>query len=99
MLPAGVHIGTQAFAVAGTDEWFLTWIKDAECDPVVEIMSRVLRAVGRGDTRESNLGHQTFWWPFSFRAPPKKLQNVMAVTDCLPCSGNLNTQLIKGRLP
>jgi hypothetical protein len=22
---------------------------------------------------------------------PKKLQNVMAVTDCLPCSGNLDT--------
>jgi len=26
--PAGVHIGTQAFAVAGTNEWHvLTWIK------------------------------------------------------------------------
>jgi hypothetical protein len=22
---------------------------------------------------------------------PKKLQNVMAITDCLPCSGNLKT--------
>ena len=26
--PAGVHIGTQAFAIAGTNEWhILTWIK------------------------------------------------------------------------
>ena len=34
--PAGVHIGTQGFAVAGTNEWHvLTWIKDADCDPVV----------------------------------------------------------------
>jgi hypothetical protein len=34
--PAGVHIGTQAFAVAGTNEWhILTWIKDADCDPVL----------------------------------------------------------------
>jgi len=34
--PAGVHIGTQAFAVAGTNEWHvLTWIKDADCDPVL----------------------------------------------------------------
>jgi roadblock/LC7 domain-containing protein len=35
-LPAAVHIGTEAFAVAGTDEWHvLTWIKNADCDPVV----------------------------------------------------------------
>jgi hypothetical protein len=34
--PAGVHIGTEAFAVAGTNEpYILTWIKDADCDPVV----------------------------------------------------------------
>ena len=33
--PAGVHIGTEAFAVAGTNEWILTSIKDAECDPVL----------------------------------------------------------------
>jgi len=34
--PAGVHIGTQAFAVAGTNEWhILTLIKDADCDPMV----------------------------------------------------------------
>jgi hypothetical protein len=33
---AGVHIGTEAFAVAGTNEWHvLTWIKDADCDPRV----------------------------------------------------------------
>jgi len=33
---AGVHIGTEAFAVAGTSEWHvLTWIKDADCDPRV----------------------------------------------------------------
>jgi hypothetical protein len=29
---------------------------------------------------------------------PKKLQNVMAVTDCLPCFGNLHTTK-KGALP
>jgi hypothetical protein len=34
-LPAGVHIGTEAFAVAGTN--FLTSIKDADCDPVVGV--------------------------------------------------------------
>ena len=29
--PAGVHIGTQEFAVATTNEWhILTWIKDAD---------------------------------------------------------------------
>jgi hypothetical protein len=34
--PAGVHIGTQAFAVAGTNECLvLTWIKEADCDPVL----------------------------------------------------------------
>ena len=34
--PAGVHIGTEAFAVAGTNEWhILTQIKDADCAPVV----------------------------------------------------------------
>jgi hypothetical protein len=34
--PAGVHIGTEAFAVAGINEWHvLTQIKDAECDVVV----------------------------------------------------------------
>ena len=58
MLPAGVHIGTQAFAVAGTNEWFLTWIKDAECDPVVEIMSRVFtRGTRLVVSSISNLGH------------------------------------------
>jgi hypothetical protein len=31
--PAGVHIGTEAFAVAGTNEW----LKDAHCDAVVEL--------------------------------------------------------------
>jgi hypothetical protein len=37
--PAGVHIGTEAFAVAGTNEWHvLTQIKDADCDPVVGMM-------------------------------------------------------------
>jgi hypothetical protein len=36
---AGVHIGTEAFAAVGTNEWlFLTSIKDA-CDPVVEFVS------------------------------------------------------------
>jgi hypothetical protein len=34
-----VHIGTEAFAVAGTNEWHvLTQIKDADCDPVVGIV-------------------------------------------------------------
>jgi hypothetical protein len=42
-----VHIITEAFAVAGTNELILTWIKDADCDPVVEIMSRALWQ-GRG---------------------------------------------------
>jgi hypothetical protein len=32
--PVGVHIGTQAFAVA-TTKHILTPIKDADCDPVV----------------------------------------------------------------
>ena len=37
--PAGVHIGTQAFAVAGTNErHILTWIKDADCDPGVGLL-------------------------------------------------------------
>ena len=46
--PAGVHIGTEAFAVAGTDEWHvLTRIKDADCDPG-EIMGRALTTQGRG---------------------------------------------------
>jgi len=67
MLPAGVHIGTQAFAVAGTNEWFLTWIKDAECDPVVEIMSRVFtRGTRLVVSSISNLGHSELGWPFSF---------------------------------
>src|SRR5215469_16495192 len=67
MLPAGVHIGTQAFAVAGTNEWFLTWIKDAECDPVVEIMSRVFtRGMRLVVSSISNLGHSELGWPFSF---------------------------------
>jgi hypothetical protein len=31
-----VHIGTQAFAVAGTNECHgLTWIKEADCDPAL----------------------------------------------------------------
>ena len=39
--PAGVHITTQVFAVAGTNERrILTQIKDSDCDPVVGIMSR-----------------------------------------------------------
>jgi hypothetical protein len=38
--PAAVHIGTQAFAVAGTNErHILMSIKDADCD-LFEIMSR-----------------------------------------------------------
>jgi len=50
--PAGVHIGTEAFAVAGTNEWHvLTEIKDADCDPVVGMMGRVLRAVGAAYAR------------------------------------------------
>jgi len=59
---AGVHIGTQAFAAAGTNEWhILTWIKDADCDPVVEIMSRASRAEGRGYLPE--LRPPEVWWP------------------------------------
>jgi len=42
------------------------------------------KALQRFAAGRANLGHP--WWPFSFRAP-KKLQNVMAVTEILPCSG------------
>jgi len=47
--PAGVHIGTEAFAVAGTNEWHvLTQIKDTDCDAVVGIMGRAFCDGGRG---------------------------------------------------
>ena len=60
-----MHIGTQAFAAAGTNEWhILTWIKDADCDPVVEIMSRASRAEGRGYLPE--LRPPEVWWPSFF---------------------------------
>jgi hypothetical protein len=35
-LPAGVHIGTQAFAIAGTNEWqYFDVDQRPDCDPVV----------------------------------------------------------------
>ena len=47
---AGVHIGTEAFAVAGTNEpYILTLIKDADCG-----WSRVFRAERRGFLEQAN---------------------------------------------
>jgi hypothetical protein len=46
----------------------LTWIKDADFDPVLGIMRRVVRKQGAVVFLQSgtDLGHPV-WWPFSFQ--------------------------------
>jgi hypothetical protein len=76
--PADVHIGTEAFAVAGTNEWrVLTWIKDADCDPVVGLCA-ALSSEGRG-TECENLGHPKCGGLF-LSSPPSELSSLESLT-------------------